>query len=65
MHSDPRAARVPSTSYKNLAQGTHLCLGAPVLLTVNFIWNVNTVPLGLMNGARGTVIAVLYARRAH
>jgi hypothetical protein len=49
-----------STFYKNLAQATHLCLGAPVMLTVNFLWNVDTVPLGLMNGARGTVIAVLY-----
>ena len=31
------------------------------MLTLNRIWDVSTVPLGLMNGARGVVVAILYA----
>ena len=39
----------------------HLCVGARVMLTQNRLWGVGTVPLGLMNGARGIVVAILYA----
>ena len=31
------------------------------MLTQNRIWEVPTVPLGLMNGARGVIVAILYA----
>ena len=31
------------------------------MLTQNRIWDVPTVPLGLMNGARGVIVAILYA----
>ena len=30
------------------------------MYTQNFLWNVHVVSLGLMNGARGTVVAILY-----
>ena len=30
------------------------------MLTQNQIWQVNVVPLGLMNGARGIVVGVVY-----
>jgi hypothetical protein len=36
-------------------------VGARVILTVNAIWEVQTVPLGLMNGARGVLVAILFA----
>jgi hypothetical protein len=32
-----------------------------VTLCLNKIWDVPTVQLGLMNGARGTIVAILYA----
>ena len=32
-----------------------------MILISNNIWGVNTVPLGLMNGARGVVVAIIYA----
>ena len=31
------------------------------MLTQNRIWDIPTVPLGLMNGARGVIVAILYA----
>ena len=31
------------------------------MFSQNRIWGVPTVPLGLMNGARGVVVAILYA----
>ena len=38
----------------------HLCVGARVILTTNKLWDVSTVPFGLMNGARGVIVAILY-----
>lgn len=32
----------------------------PVMLIANHIWDMQVVPLGLMNGARGTLIAFVY-----
>ena len=32
------------------------------MLTQNMIWNTPVVQLGLMNGARGTIVAILYAK---
>ena len=31
------------------------------MYTQNYLWDVHVVSLGLMNGARGTVVAILYA----
>ena len=60
-HSDARAARYSSEEYRQLKQCTHLAVGAPVMYTQNYLWDVQVVSLGLMNGARGTVVAILYA----
>ena len=46
-----------------MRKALHLCVGARVMLGVNKIWGVSTVPFGLMNGARGVVAAILYAAR--
>ena len=37
-----------------------MCVGANVILLLNAVWGVSTVLLGLMNGARGVVVAILY-----
>ena len=47
--------------FKNVRKALHLRIGARVILISNAIWNVSTVPLGLMSGARGVVVASLYA----
>ena len=39
----------------------YLCVEARVFLVLNSLWGVSTVSLGLMNGARGVVVAILYA----
>ena len=44
-----------------MRQAVHLCVGARVMFTQNSLWDVSTVPLGFMNGARGVVVAILYA----
>ena len=46
--------------FRNVRQALHLCVGARVMLTQNRLWDVPTVPFGLMNGARGVVVAILY-----
>jgi len=46
--------------FRNMRKATHLRVGARVILPLNAIWDVQTVPLGLMNGARGVVVAILY-----
>ena len=59
-HSDKRAETKPSDGFRQLKDTVHLSLASPVMLTQNQIWQVNVVPLGLMNGARGTVVGVVY-----
>ena len=59
-HNEPRAAKKPSDQFRQLRPALHLCLGAPVMLTQNRLWGSNVVPFGLMNGARGTVVAMLF-----
>ena len=59
-HNDEKCAKRPCEQFRQLRQATFLCVAAPVMLTQNHIWGVQTVPLGLMNGARGIVIAVVY-----
>jgi hypothetical protein len=61
VHSDDRARRRTSDDFQQLKQCTHLALGAPVMYTQNKLWDVHAVPLGIMNGARGTIVAILYA----
>ena len=46
--------------FRNMRQALHLCVGARVMLIQNKLWDVTTVPFGLMNGARGVVVAILY-----
>ncbi len=60
-HGDCRAAAGEKMDkYRNLRPINHLQLMAPVMLTTNNLWQEFVVPLGLMNGARGRVVAVLY-----
>ena len=59
-HNDPRAALRPANSYGLLRAQLHLVRGAKVMLLVNKIYDVRTVPLGLMNGARGEVVGAQF-----
>ena len=61
-HNDPRAALRPASSYGLLRAQIHLLRGAKVMLLVNKIYDVRTVSLGLMNGARGEVVGVQFSR---
>ena len=60
-HNDPRGLRKAADEFRQVRGALHLCVGARVMLTLNRIWDVPTVPLGLMNGARGVVVAIVYA----
>ena len=60
-HNDPRAASRPANSYSLLRAQIHLVRGAKVMLLVNKIYDVRTVSLGLMNGARGEVVGAQFA----
>ena len=60
-HNNPRAENRRAEDFRNLRKAVHLRVGARVILTLNSIWDVQTVPLGLMNGARGVVVAIVYA----
>ncbi len=60
-HNNPRGERRKAADFRNVPKAAHLRVGAHVTLTLNAIWDVQTVPLGLMNGARGIVVAILYA----
>ena len=60
-HNNPRAENRKASDFRNIRKACHLRVGARVILTVNAIWEVQTVPLGLMNGARGVVVAILFA----
>ena len=60
-HNQDKAQRRDAREFRNLRTATHLRVGARVILTTNRLWATDTVPLGLMNGARGTVVAILFA----
>ena len=60
-HNDPRGERPKADEFRNVRKAMHIRVGAKVILITNTIWNVNTVPLGLMNGARGVIVAILYS----
>ena len=42
-------------------RASHLCVGARAMLTQNRLRGVGAAPLGLMNGARGIAVAIVYA----
>ena len=58
-HSDEAAARRPSDEFYQLRTMVHMARGAPVMLTANLLWDTCTVKLGLMNGARGRIVAIV------
>ena len=60
-HEESRGERKRADEFRQLRQAIHLCVGARVMVISNRLWGVTTVPLGLMNGARGVVVAILYA----
>ncbi len=59
-HSCTRAQEMKAEDFNNLRPVVHLVLDAPVMLTSNWLWGVQTVPLGLMKGARGGVKAIVF-----
>ena len=59
-HGNSKHTNSKMDAYRNLRPVVHLQLMAPVMLTTNQLWDEFVVPLGLMNGARGRVVAVLY-----
>ena len=52
-HSDPRGRSKPADDFRQVRRALRLCAGVRVTLPQNRIWGVPTVPLGLVNGARG------------
>ena len=62
-HNDVRGERPKADEFRNVRKAVHLRVGAKVILISNKIWGVNTVPLGLMNGARGVAVAFIYANK--
>ena len=59
-HTNPRFANRKGADFRNVKKACHLRVGARVMLVLNSIWDVPTVPIGLMNGARGIVVAICY-----
>ena len=62
-HNNARAEQRRAADFRNLRRAVHFRVGARVILTLNSVWGVQTVPLGLMNGARGVVVAILFAEK--
>ena len=60
-HSHVKGENRKADAFRNVRKALHLRVGARVMLCMNHIWNVSTVPLGLMNGARGVIVAISYA----
>ena len=60
-HSHPKGEFRKADEFRNVRKALHLRVGARVMLCLNNLWDVPVVPLGLMNGARGIVVAILYA----
>ena len=58
----PGADTRPAEDFYQLRSQVHFAIGAPVMLIANMIWDTRTVQAGLMNGARGTVIAIVTTR---
>jgi ATP-dependent DNA helicase PIF1 len=62
-HNDARAAKRPPEEFYQLRTRVHLAVGAHVMLIANQVWDARTVPVGLMNGARGIVRAIVCSER--
>ena len=60
-HNHEKARHLDAREFRNLRTATHLRVAAKVILITNRLWSTDTVPLGLMNGARGVVVAILFA----
>jgi hypothetical protein len=60
-HNSLRGCNLDAREFRNLRTATHLRVGARVILITNRIWDTDTVPLGLMNGARGVVVGIMFA----
>ena len=61
-HTHPHQGELrKSEEFRNMRKALHLRVGAKVILCLNSLWGVSTVPLGLMNGARGIIVAISYA----
>ena len=60
-HSKESGIHRKAEDFTQVRKALHLCVWARVMLTQNKLWDVSTLPFGLMNGARGVVAAVLYA----
>ena len=60
-HNDPRGLHKVADDIRQVRRALHLCVGARVMLAQNRFWDAPTVPLGLMNGARGVVVAIVCA----
>ena len=49
-HTHPHKGELrKSEEFRNVRKALHLRVGAKVILCVNFLWDVSTVPLGFMN----------------
>ena len=59
-HNDARAASRPPDEFRQLRTRAHLAVGARVMLTSNQLWDERTVQAGLMNGARGVVVGIVF-----
>ncbi len=60
-HSHAKGELRKADEFRNVRKALHLRVRARVMLCLNNLWDVPVVPLGLMNGARGIVVAILYA----
>ena len=60
-HSHSKGDLRKAEEFRHIQKALHLRVGAKVSLCLNHVWNRSTVSLGLMNGARGIVVAILYA----
>ena len=60
-HSHSKGDLRKADEFRHVRKALHLRVGAKVSLCLNHVWDTATVSLGLMNGARGIVVAILYA----
>ena len=60
-HSQGNGPTKKSDVFRGLRSCFHFKIGSPVMYTQNSLAGANVVPLGVMNGARGYVVAALYS----
>ena len=60
-HNFPEtASRRKAEEFRQLRSTLFAHVGAPVMLLLNKLYDVSVVPMGLLNGARGHIVAILY-----